>query len=463
MPDYPYHHQELVAHLVEVRDEITRSDERSQNRNRVGGNLIPDGFDAVIAQLDGGLDSLAVTAGRGFELVTSQLAELAASLEKIKLLTEFPRKAEAAERLNNGVYALGRRLMDDAVTELRAAVDLNRFNPSAHFLLGDAYHALGDHVSAAQAYASAVKYGVEERLDLTITAARRAAEAYGKVKAGTEDDRQQAVLNAALEAVPGAAEVALDLARFKPELLVLALRLAPDLLLFEPGIRGLPNLEQAAKTVLSDEDGLARRYELAREIGRRATGIPSDAPLQECAYLRPLPEQVGASDRLTALAAVLPEARKYLRRLAEDARALAARRTDDALSRIAQHEKPAPPLPGAPQRPPQPEPGLKARLFPVPGAAEVYRDAMSAYDAATEQYELRRRHRIRAEEERQDALTAAKRNAELEQLNRHALETLAEDAERAAAELTPRYTKGVRIPRAARPGPELGRPGANPV
>jgi hypothetical protein len=153
--------------------------------------------------------------------------------------------------------------------------------------------------------------------------------------------------------------VALELSRFEPDMLVLALRLAPDLLLFEPSTRGLPNVEDAARTVLDEKDGLAKRYALAQEIDLRATKIPTDAALQKSARLSPLPGQVSASDQLTALAAVLPEARKHLRGLAEEAQALAARRTADALSRVARHERPAVSLRAAPRRPPQPEPNLK--------------------------------------------------------------------------------------------------------
>lgn len=454
-----YYSRELVAHLVDVRDEIVRSDARQGDRSQISGYLMRDGFDAVIAQLDGGLDYIAVTADRGFERVTTQLAELAVSVEEIKHLAGAPRSAEAAERRQAGIYALDRNLIDDAITELLAAAELNRFDPFAHFFLGDAYHTSGDDALAAEAYAKAVKYRLDQYPQWTITAARRAAEAYRKVN--PDDARQQAVLTLAFQSVDLAAEVALDLARFDEDMLIVALRLAPDLLLVEAGIRGLPNLEEAAVVVLQEEHGLARRYKDALEIKRGidsklGTGIPQD---DAGPPLGPLPEEASASVRLTALAVVLPQAQKHLRGLAGQARALADRRTADALSRITQyqHQRPARTLP-APRRPPNPEAGLRARLFPAPGAREAYHAAMSAYDAEVERYENQKRNQARAEAERRDALAAAKHDAEEARLDGDMLHSLAEHAEQAATDLTPRYTKGVRTPRRP-PTPGIGQTG----
>jgi tetratricopeptide (TPR) repeat protein len=458
-----YYDRELIAHLVEVRDEIVRSDYRQGDRSRAGANLMRDGLDAAIAQMDSGFDYIAVTAERGFEAVTTQLAELAASVDKIRQLAQAPRRAGAAERFNDGIYALGRGLVDDAVTELRAAAELNRFDPVTHFFLGDAYYASGDDASAAQAYADAVKYRMDDLKDWTVTAARRAAEAYRAVN--PSDARQQAILAAGFDAVPDAAEIALDLARFAGAegMLVVALRLAPELVLSEAGILGLPNLEQAAGIVLAGAGGLEERYENARTIESRAITFPEDGPLQAEPRLGPLPEQASASRKLTLVAAALRGAPDYLRVLAGLARDTADRRSADIRSRIARHQNPALPRPVAPRRPPDPDPSLKARLFPAPGAREAYQAAMAAYDAELERYELRQRDYARAEAERQHALAAARRDAESEPLIRDQLHALAEIADAAAAWLTPRYTKGVRTPRAARPRLEPGRPDTQPA
>lgn len=327
MDGYDMHR--LLADIENVRSEISRGYCGQQDDL----SALEEGFNAIASRLSdtkAGLEFLAINIHYGFEQVIEQLAGSATELDRLVASTERPSENPGTELRNRGLYALEQGWLPEAVDDLQHAVSVFPYDAVTFFALGIAHSREGAAAEAGEAFERAVRYSSSRVAGLTIVAARLAAQAFDRVG---DVKRGETILREALKAVPDAAEVAFDLASTEPQMLVSALRLCPELALAARSLR-LPSVEQAATTVLSEPDGLARHYTAALQVDRSATETPSDAPLQASPRLPDLPRQASASAQLIALAALLPVASKQLLTLAERASSLAAHRRRESLRPI---------------------------------------------------------------------------------------------------------------------------------
>lgn len=165
-----------------------------------------DKIDKGISEVNTSISSLAAVMGHGFGDLTRQLVSNNRMLQGVIDSLRNPLDTQADERYRRGVTALQHSWFPEAVSEFRAAVAANPYQPLAHVLLGIAQAEENDHPGAIASFEKAYRYGTPGEPEIATGAvilAVTAIEQESGVAAALE------LVNDALMTYPGCAELGL--------------------------------------------------------------------------------------------------------------------------------------------------------------------------------------------------------------------------------------------------------------
>lgn len=261
-----------------------------------------------------GLLAIASVMGVATREIVARIAESNSYLKRVAEALESPRSTAATELRRRAAEAIQNEWFDDAVNELEASIENDRFAATSYLLLATALQGVGRRADAIEALTSAMKYvrpsGPGAITGCALTAAAMLSEA---------EEREAAirVLQAVADEFPSCAEVALKLGvlagdnvsveralRLEPGLAVIAMAVAPEL------------THRAIGNVLNGHDGLASRFVRLRNVvaelralsGRPMLNIFAEN-VDEFETYSPAKQWLVATEFLTAINSIIADAR----------------------------------------------------------------------------------------------------------------------------------------------------------
>lgn len=121
----------------------------------------------------GGLLATAQSIDSELVNISSQLGDVTTLLTQIHETLRSPVKTQSAEYRDNGIWALSRQLVPEAIDQLLKAIDVYGQDPYARFYLGHAYLRAEQREAALGSYELASRYGVADVPGLAAGAALR--------------------------------------------------------------------------------------------------------------------------------------------------------------------------------------------------------------------------------------------------------------------------------------------------
>lgn len=129
---------------------------------REGSDLLSGKVDELGSRLGDSIAGQTLAVGVMTQSILDALAHSSQLLNGILDTLRQPLGTAARERLARGIRALNNDWTDDAVEELREAIDQDRYLAPAHLMLGLAYDRIGSHSEACDSYLKAIKYSRPE-------------------------------------------------------------------------------------------------------------------------------------------------------------------------------------------------------------------------------------------------------------------------------------------------------------
>lgn len=209
----------------------------------------------ALLQMRGGensdaLTSIAAAVGLSSKEICSELRTSNGFLASIEAASLNPLESEALELYSRGIHALSRGWAGEAVLAFRGAVTKNPLIPEVHAALGVAHLELGDHESAREALAAAIKYGTVDSSAVAAGAALLLANSFEDL--GDEHGAIKVLIESSttLAACP---EIAFGIARLTRDPLWLhhAVGVAPELWLLAESFDSEVRLASSASPIAS--------------------------------------------------------------------------------------------------------------------------------------------------------------------------------------------------------------------
>lgn len=268
---------ELLANFEE-----RRADKWGQEARRVAGGIRESGLlerlDQSGDRVQVGLANLASVIGVAAGRITGEIAKSNAFLSGIADTLRNPLATVADERYRRGINALNKSWLPEAIDELNASIESNRYFSPAHAALGIAYMNNGQLAEAVECYRSAIRYATPDEPQIATGCALLASSAL-EAKGATQEAID--VLHSAQRDFPTCAEVALTYSRLSGDSSQVknALWWAPELATVAVA-SGSPQADQLAEVLALAPDGPVTQAKRLRDAVAivRATARSLDVP-----------------------------------------------------------------------------------------------------------------------------------------------------------------------------------------